>query len=62
MFSLCLVIVVFYSFVRCRLIALIIMDEFEIFGVLYLLGQHAVMEKNSKIIKRRKFVLKKKAG
>jgi hypothetical protein len=50
------VVVVFYSFVRCRLITLIIMDEFEIFGVLYLLGQHAVMEKNSKIIKRRKFV------
>jgi hypothetical protein len=38
------------------------MDEFEIFGVLYLLGQHAVIHKNGKIIKRRKFVKKKKAG
>jgi hypothetical protein len=38
------------------------MDEFEIFGVLYLLGQHAVIHKNGKIIKRRKLKKKKRQG
>jgi hypothetical protein len=37
------------------------MDEFEIFGVLYLLGQHAVMEKIVKSSNEEN-LLKKKAG